>query len=159
MNAPRVIRRGFTLIEAVIVVVVIAIAIPPTLLWFDSAVSRRADAVSTLRATTLATLVLEHIIADVNSDAAGLGYAALASPATYLDTPGTGLRARLSSATGMYQSMGLSYQVTIGAPTDYRGVVTGTGADLFRRVTVTITIPRADGAPVAMPVSAMVAAP
>jgi len=159
MTPCRSIRRGFTLIEAVIVVVVIAIAIPPTLIWFDSAVSRRADAVSTLRGTTLATLVLEHILADVNSDAPGLGYAALASSSTYLDTPGTGLRARLAGATGAYQSMGLAYAVTIGAPTDYRGVVTGTGADVFRRITVTVTIPRAEGAPVAMPVSAMVSAP
>lgn len=152
-------RRGFTLIEAVIVVVVIAISIPPTMMWFDAAVNRRMDAVNTLRGTTLATLVLEHILADVNSDAPGLGMSALDNASTYLDAPGTGLRARLATATGEYQRLGFSYDIIIDRASDYQGIATGTGADVFRRVTVQITIPRGEGEAVTMPVSMMVSAP
>jgi type II secretory pathway pseudopilin PulG len=139
-------RRGFTLIEAVVIVVVCAIALPTTLTWLDDANQRRVDSVNATRATALGTCVMEHVLADVASRNASLGFAALANSNTYLNTASTGLVARLSSITSVYTAMGMSYSVTIGALVDKTGATTGSaGSDVYRVVTVTVTFAGADG--------------
>lgn len=150
-------RRAFTLIEAVVVVVVLAVSVPPTVAWLNDAAGRRADAVNSVRAAALATCVLENVLADASSSAAGLGFGAFANPPAYLDTPATGLRARLATQTQGLESIGFTYGVEIGPLVDSTGVVNAAPANnLFRRVRVTVSMPRAEGPPAAVAVEAMV---
>jgi type II secretory pathway pseudopilin PulG len=150
-------RRAFTLIEAVIVVVALAISLPATLVWLNEANARRVDSVNNTRATALATLVMEQVLADVSSKNASLGFAALANSATYLNTAGTGLVARLSTMTSLYTGMQMTYSVTIGTLVSSSGVATGnTAQDLFRNVNVVVTFNGADGAQRTVSVQSMV---
>ncbi|HYE61438.1 MAG TPA: type II secretion system protein [Phycisphaerales bacterium] len=150
-------RRGFTLIEAVVVVLALSISLPTTLIWLGEANQRRADSVNTTRATALGTLVMEQVLADVSSKSAGLGFSALANSATYLNTATTGLVARLSSITSLYTGMGINYGVTIGGLVDKSGAATGvTSQDLFRSVTVTVTFTGSDGSARTLSLQSMV---
>ena len=138
--------RAFTLIEAVVIVVILAIALPVTLTTLEEANQRRVDSVNTTRATALATCVMEHVLADVASRNASLGFAALANSSAYLNTAGTGLVPRLTAFTAPYTAMGFSYSVTIGSLVSKNGAASGVPAnDVFRRVMVGVTFTGADG--------------
>ncbi|MCC6230098.1 MAG: prepilin-type N-terminal cleavage/methylation domain-containing protein [Phycisphaerales bacterium] len=151
-------RRGSTLLECIVVIVVLAIAVPPTLSWMGQAGDERADQVNSIRAITLAQGVIENIMADSMSTSAGLGFTALADPAVYLDTPTTGLRARLADITATYESLGFSYAVTISGLVDADGVVNAdTTLNLFRDVRVTVSFPLSDGTTAAMDVETVLA--
>lgn len=148
-------RRAFSLIEAVVVVIVLGLAVPPALSWLDSAVSARADAVNAARATVLATSVMESILADSASSAPGLGFAALADESAYVDDPASGLRTRLAALAQHYEAFGLAYAVSIGPLAAFDGVATGDPSrDVFRMITVTVTFPSAAGGTLELPVSA-----
>jgi len=135
-------RRAFTLIEAVVVIVALALIVPPSVAWLNRAGHDRVDAVNATRASFLAGAVMEHVLADACSPAAGLGFAALADAPAYLNTSGTGLTARLAPITGPYASIGFSHAVTIGPLVAQAGTATGDPAlDAFRVVTVTVTFP------------------
>jgi prepilin-type N-terminal cleavage/methylation domain-containing protein len=150
-------RRGFTLIEAVVVILALAISLPATLIWLDEANQRRVDSVNATRATALATLVMEHVLADVSSRNASLGFTALANSSTYLNTASTGLVARLSTVTSLYTNMGMTYSVAIGGLVSSSGVATGNAAqDLFRNVNVTVSFNGANGAPLTVSVQSVV---
>jgi type II secretory pathway pseudopilin PulG len=145
-RSPR--RRAFTLIEAVVVILALGISLPTTLIWLAEANNRRADGVNQTRASALASLVMEHVLADVASRAAGRGFDALATPATYLNDATDGLTARLAAITSPYTTMGVTYSVSIGGLVSRSGAATGSPLqDLFRNVTVTVTFPGADGTP------------
>jgi hypothetical protein len=153
------IRRAFTLIETVVIVLVCAIALPATLHWLDEANQRRVDAINSTRATSLGTCVMEHILADVSSKSPSLGFGALANPNTYLNTAGTGLVARLSAITSLYSGMGMSYTVNIGALVDGTGTATGNPAtDIYRIVTVDVSFTGADGTARSVNLQSMVSA-
>lgn len=131
-------RPGFTLFETIAAIVVLAIALPPVLLLMKDGAAARQTSVQSERATWLANAVMEHIAADVTSNAAGLGFDALADSATYLNDPSTGLQARLQSIDTFYQSVGVSYTVSIGPLVDSTGTTTGDpNLDVFRIITVT----------------------
>ena len=124
-------RRGTTLIEAVVVVLVLAIAVPPTISGMMGSATRRADAIQITRATALAASVLDQIMCDAITVDIGL------SPTNYVDTAVTGLRARVAGTTSLYTNLGMSYTVTIGPKVGSSLVATGLVAtDLFRQVTV-----------------------
>ncbi len=153
-------RRAFTLIEAVVVVVVLAVSLPPTIMWLDQSTSRQADAASATRATFLASSVLETVKADVASASPGLGFAALANSAAYVDTPFTGLRARVATTLQPMLDMGLEYDVSIGELVNENGVVdASTPKNIFRIVSVTVTAPSATGPELSIQVSCVVTAP
>lgn len=153
----RIQTRAFTLIEAVTVVLVLALAVPPAVVWLDEAVSARADSVNATRATAYAGAVMEHILADCSSDAPGLGFNALASGSAYLSTPATGLYARLAPVSGLYTPMEFTCAVSIGALVDSAGIVNAdTSRNIFRTVTVDISFPSARGGRLSLSVSAMV---
>lgn len=139
-------RRAFSLVETVVVIVALGVAVPPTVMWLDQATDQRTDALMAGRAVTMAGAVMETVLADVASDARGMGFAALAAPATYLDAPTTGLRARLAAPITMYTNAGMTYDVSVGPLSDRNGSTTGPAADrLFRTVTVTVRFPTSRG--------------
>lgn len=149
--------RAFTLIETVLVITVIAITVPLATRMMGDASADRADSVNALRAGTLAEAVLEAVIADVQSDAAGLGISALADSATYLDTPTTGFRDRVSPATQFYTDLGFTYTVDIG-PLVASNAQTQGDADLdrYRVVTARVSWPSARGGDLELAVSSFV---
>lgn len=133
-------RRGFSLVESIIVVVVVALLVPPSVSMLQSAQTSRVDSANTLRASVLAGAVMEQVMADASSPSASLGMTAFAAPATYTDTPTTGLKARLSTVTDSYQTLGMNWTLTVG------GLVAKTGSadadptkNIFRAATVTVT--------------------
>ncbi len=126
-------RRGATLIEAVVVVLVLAIAVPPMVTGVADSVNRRADTIQLIRASTLASTVLNQIKSD--SVATDIG----ANVTTYLNAPATGLRARLAPVTSVMTSAGLAFDVTISGLKDLSLTSSGVPTrDLFRTVTVTV---------------------
>ncbi|GIK17864.1 MAG: hypothetical protein AMXMBFR77_23810 [Phycisphaerales bacterium] len=117
----------------------------------------RADAVQTTRAAALAQAVVEHVLADVYSDAPGLGYAALADTNAWLNTPDAGLLARAAGTASLYEDLGFAYTIDVTPPHAASGVATGDPElDLFRTVTVTVTWPRATGGTQSLPISVVV---
>jgi type II secretory pathway pseudopilin PulG len=154
---PKASRRGFTLIEVVTMVLVMAIAVPPTLEILMSNSASRANVINTSRATMLASNVLEGVIADVTSTDALLGFEALADASVYLNTPTTGFYSRMSIASMSYEDLGMSYTVTIGELVGSDGLVSlDTDENVFRIITVNVAYPSADGAAYELPVSVMV---
>lgn len=133
-------RNAFTLIESIIALVILAAMIPTSALMLADSARRRVDAAHANRASWLASGVIEQILADVNSPSASLGMSALANASTYLNTPSTGLVARLETVTSLYADRGLSYAVTIGGLVSDSGSATGDSAqDVYRLVTVTVS--------------------
>lgn len=133
-------RRAFTLVESLAVVVVLAVAIPPAVSMMADSARAQADSVTITRATWFASALIEQIIADVNSDDAGLGFAALDDSDTYLTTPSVGFEARNSALIAHYGSLGLTHGVLIGELSNASGTVVGDiEEDIFRTVTVSVT--------------------
>jgi type II secretory pathway pseudopilin PulG len=136
-------RRGFTLIEAVTIVVIIALTVPPTVMFLESATARRADAVQAQRATTMGQAVMDFVLADVSSNQPELGFGALADMTAYE----TSLRSRLRPVSDHYDTMGFVYDINASALVSSSGSATGNPAsDVFRIITVTVTAPSAQGA-------------
>jgi|GEM_PF-1167571 len=149
--------NGFTLIEVVIAVIVLAIAVPPTLNLMDSASAGRVDAVNTTRATYLTTIILETVIADMTSNDPLLGFEALADSNAYLNTSSTGLFDRLSSLTTAYTNVGLKYSITISSLVASDGLVSETESEnVFRTVSVNVGFTSASTTSYQMPTSIMV---
>ncbi|MBZ0171499.1 MAG: type II secretion system GspH family protein [Phycisphaerales bacterium] len=150
-------RRAFTLIETVLVITVIAITVPLSTRMMGDASADRADSVNALRAGTLAEAVLESVIADVQSDAAGLGVAALADAAAYLGTPSTGFRDRAAPTTRFYTDLGFTYTLDIGPLVASDGATSGDDdLDRFRVVTARVSWPSARGGNLELAVSTFV---
>ena len=140
-------RRAFTLIEAIAAVVVLSLAAPPTYLLLRDAADARQMTVAADRAMWLSAGVMEHIIADVESNAPGLGPGALDDPDTYLNHPASGLRARIENMTAIYEAQSITCDITIGDLVSASATTTGDAAlDVFRIVTVTVTWPGRNGA-------------
>lgn len=136
-------RRAVTLIEAIIVVVVLALAVPPMLIVTGDAVDARVESVRIAEATVLAQGVAEHVLADIHatSDAGGepVGFGALADAAAYMDHPTAGLRARLAWMSAPYEARGISWDVEIGELVNADGEESGEAdEDLYRRVRVVV---------------------
>lgn len=150
-------RRAFTIVETVLCVLVLALAVPPVLELTSAAAQDRADSVNITRATFLAAMVLETIIADSDSNEPGLGFDAFTTPSAYLDAPGTGLRPRLETLDEPYTAVGMTYSVEVGPLVDASGVVSGNGSEnIFRRIIVRVGFPSAAAEPFEMPVTVMV---
>ena len=84
-------RRAFTLIEAIIAMVVLSIAVPATLALIHDATVARAETTTSTRAAWLGSMLIEQILADVASDDPQLGMDALADDEAYLNDADTGL--------------------------------------------------------------------
>lgn len=123
--------RGFTLIEAILAVVVLSIAMPAMLWSIRDSIRRRADPVLLSRARWLAAEKLEDCIADAHSPTRGYSYVVNANYAA--ETPVTGF-------TGMNRSVSIAET----APK----FVAGTGWK-----TITVTVAYTDGQGVARSLS------
>lgn len=75
-GASRALRRGFSLVEAIVALLIVGVAIPPMLWAMSAAQSRRADAALAATAGWLATEKLEDILADRHSTTRGYNYVA-----------------------------------------------------------------------------------
>ena len=67
-------RRGFTLIESIAAVVILAIAVPPMMFAVRDAHVQRVNPMLVSKARWLATEKLEDVIADRHSDSRGFDY-------------------------------------------------------------------------------------
>lgn len=151
-------RRASILLETVIAITMLAIAVPVTVTWMQGCAADRTDATSSLRASAMATAIAEHIIADAASSSTGLGMTALQTPSVYLDTPTTGLRARLATLLTPYTTAHFSYDITIGGLVGPEGTATGNSLlDVCRLVTLTINFPSARGGTLHFTLELMVA--
>ena len=106
---------------------------------------------------------METVLADVSSTADGLGPAALDDLSAYLDADSVGLRDRLGDVTAPYESVGMTWEVSVeglsGLSPDPISTIGGSGvADAIRVVRVTVEFPSAGGGRLRMPVSSFVRA-
>lgn len=148
-------RRGATLIEAVVVIVILALSVPAAVAMLSQSAETRVEAVKIARATLLAEGVLEHVLADVASDE--IGFAALDDAGYYMGDPESGLRTRIESFARSYTDLGLSYELDISPLVASDGVETGDPSlDLFRRVEVTVRAPSSTGSPIVLRIETMV---
>ncbi len=159
--SPRTHRHlGFTLLETVAAVIVLAVAIPATMGSLSDAANARRDGATALRAATLARAAMEHVLADVHSGAPGLGFDALSDSAAYVEAPVTGLMARLAPTLEAYEAFAMGCEVRVSGLVDYSGVSTGSAeADVCRDVTVVVTFPALRNGAKEMRVSARVTEP
>lgn len=125
-------RRAFTLIEAIAVIVVLGVAAPGLAFTLLDAARARASAEQAERAVWLATAALETVIADARSDAPGLGFGALADGEAYVGGEG-GLLERMAWAGAA--APGATLEVEVSGLVGPEGVATGDGGqDVFRYV-------------------------
>ena len=140
-------RRAVTLIEAVVVVVVIAIAVPPMLTVSHAVAGSRAESSRVSVATSLAQGVMEQILADMSEEDGAPGFGALADADAYLSTPDAGLINRVEWLTEHYsERWGMTVTVEIGDLISVDGSVTGdVSRDIYREVAVVVDIPGETG--------------
>ena len=152
-------RRGFSIIEAALLVVVISLALPPSLLWLARAADQAADEAQLSRATALATGVLESAVADMTVGA-GAGSFATLTTSSYVEASGTGLRDRLSTLSAPYSAAGLTWSLEIEPATTPAGVAsTDPLRNICRVVTVKVRFTRSDGTEALVPISTLVVRP
>lgn len=137
--------RAFSLVEALAVVIMVAVAVPPmaSVAWSHARAS--GDAARRHAAVHLAVGVLETIIADGESAAPDLGFSGFAR-IDYLDAPINGLRTRLDDMTEPATSKGITYEIEISEPFDSAGdPALPTEALAMRLITVTASWRNTDG--------------
>lgn len=140
-------RRAFSLMEAMAVVVLVAIAVPPMAAIAQSHAHAAGDAARRHTAVHLAAGVVEAILADVESTDPRLGFAGLARP-DYLESPVDGLRLRLGSMLDPAREMSIDFDVVFSDPFTNTGDPAGATEPLAMRVvTVTSTWQAMSGRP------------
>lgn len=150
-------RRGFSLMECVVIIVALAVAVPASVAFLDRAAGQRELSLTISRATTLAQGVLEHVLADASSNTPGLGLPAFADGTAYVETATTGLRARTTALTAPYAATGMTWTLTVGGLVDALGIVNADPMENnYRIVTVTVTFEDSLGNARTLPVSTMV---
>lgn len=128
MHAHRRQRGGFTLIEAIAAIVILAIIVPPTMYALREGHKQRANPVLASRARWLATEKIEDIVADRHSTTRGYPYLVAANyPA----------EASIAGFTGFTRSVAFT-ETTVNLST------AGTG---YMRVVVTVSWTDAGGTP------------
>lgn len=133
----RTAQNGFTLIEAIAAIVILAVAMPAILLGISDAQRRRADPVMDERARWLAAETLEDIIADRHSSTRGY---------TYVINANYPAETTISGFTGFARSVTIS---ETGADL----ISAGTG---YKSISVTVSYPGANGAPRSFSLSTVV---
>jgi hypothetical protein len=136
-NALRTRRRAFSLFEAMAVVVMVAIAVPPMAAVAQSHARAAGDAARRHTALHLAVGVVEAILADAESTGPRLGFEGFARP-DYLDHPVDGLRVRLTDMAEPAAALGIRFDAELSDPFTNTGDPAALDADhAMRLVTVT----------------------
>jgi hypothetical protein len=133
----RTLRRGFTLIEAVSIIVILTIALPPMLWAIRDSHARRVNPIMSSKARWLASEKLEDIIADRHSTTRGYPYLIAGNYAA--ENP-------IGGFSGFSRSV--SFAETTGDL-----VTIGTG---FKRATVTVSWADATGVSRALSLSTVI---
>jgi len=132
-------------VEALALVIVTAIAVPPLVRVATAGSAAVADDRSAVRAAWLASAVVEQVVADAASGEPGLGLEAMGD-AAYLDDPADGLYARLQPTSAVYAARGMTCEVTIGPAVDASGAaVDAADPEATRLVTVEVIYTDARG--------------
>jgi hypothetical protein len=145
-------RRGFSLLEVTASVLLLAVAVPPTLELLTAAGAERADSVQTTRASLFAALLAESIVADAASTSMGLGFDAFEDAAVYLENPDGGLRTRLGAISEPFTAAGMTWTVEIGPATEPDGYISPNAElNVVREVTIRVRFSSATGDDRTMP--------
>lgn len=125
-----------------VVIVVLALIVPPSVLTLQDAATNRADSINITRAAILAESVVESIVADAAGGEPTTGFAAMADAGDYLDNADHGLRTRLSDLLDAYVGFEIDLDVS-----DLVNLAGETSSDAdenrYRRVVVVVRFPRA----------------
>ena len=133
-------HAGFSLVELIAVIAVLAVMVPTALSMLESAARERTGASKALVATSFAASVGEHIIADMHAGDPGIGFEALGDADAYTNDPDTGLRTRLVWLIGHHEALGYELELEVGPLMSAGGTPTGDPEfDLFRRITIVIS--------------------
>ena len=150
------VRRAFSLFEALAVIIVVAIAVPPIAAIASSRAMAVSDATRRHAAMLLAAGVMESILADSESTSTDLGFEGFAR-ADYLTAPVIGLRPRLTEMAEPAGALGVSYDVAIGSCVDADGSPASDDAPgALRLITATASWTNAQGDPESLPLSTLV---
>ena len=132
-------RLGFSLVECVVVIAVIAIAVPGLVMTVRASTTNAIDQQRRVAGAWLASSVLETVQADAASTHASRGFSQI-NGSEYLSDPTDGLYARLSTITAPYLALGFVYEVGVGSPKDLSGAeASPNDVGALREVLVTVT--------------------
>lgn len=149
-------RRAFSLFEALAVVIMVAIAIPPMAAIAQVRADAVTDAARRHAALHLAVGITEAVLADSESTAPQLGFEGLAR-ADYMDAPVNGLRIRLKDMADPATTLGITYDLTIGPSLDVKGKPAAFDApSALRLITVTASWTSASGKAASLALKTMV---
>ena len=134
----------------------ISIAVPPSIAMMTEASKNQADRVLLAIAMSYAQALTDQVAADVSVN----GLDILADENLYLNAEGTGFWARMAWVSGPYENRNLTASIEISEIVDYQGLVSADPAsNLFRVVSVTIGVPTTDGQLLDVPVSMVLGEP
>ncbi len=128
-------RTGFTLIETVAAIVILAVAVPPMLWAVTEAQRQRINPMLASRARWLAVEKLEDVVADRHSTTRGYAYLATANYAAENPVPGSGYYAGFTRSVTFLETKA-DLVTTSPAPLGYMTVTVIVGwndADLAAR--------------------------
>jgi len=131
--------RGFSIIELIAVIIVLAIMVPTTLSMVADASRARHSTARATTATTFAASIAEHIIADTHTDDPDIGFHALEDPSTYLTAPETGLNHRLAWLIEHHATLGYALNIDIGPLISADDTTSDPTRDIYRRIAINIT--------------------
>ena len=95
-------QRGYSLIEIIMVIIILAVAIPPLLSLFSESIVNSVDSEYMTEATLYAQQKMEEIIADKKAESASRGYDWVVTPGRYgNDNPAEGFTRSVSITDGL----------------------------------------------------------
>ena len=128
--------NGFTLIEGVAAMVILAIAVPVSVIMTADAASVRGAAAQRERAVMLVDIVRTEIVADMASPSDGGGLTLLDNLSIYEDV----LRARIEPLAAPYEEAGASWTIRAGAPVGPLGVGSlDADLNIYTPITIVVT--------------------
>ena len=146
--------RGFTLIEAIIAIVILATAVPINVIVLRDNLVVRGESIRAHQSYWLAVSITEQILAD-----RAHGHPLLAGdPAEtfgdYLDDPADGLLARQAEHIALAAELGISLDITLGPLRSLDDSTTGDASlDIYWTIEIGVSWPRADGTIQSQPLS------
>lgn len=135
-------RAGFSLVEAIAAMTVIAIVAPTSLIYLHDASRARIDAANATRAAWLAQTILEEGAADAASSNPAVGFDAMANEIAYERAIRTRLEQTFGDPDGVFGiawTLSIDPVVVAPVPGGHRAEVRPGLADPeFRRIEVTV---------------------